>query len=197
MDFGEFLESKLWIHIVWGPEPDETVPEQFRPKKFDARIAYAPGKVNDEDLSMLAMIGQARMAEIDLDAIRAAQAEADARDGENRAQRRSQERAERRANATPIDRIKRPSFLDYLERLVVDWDLVWRDKSTGETIPVPITRETLNMLEPGLKVEIVSKIMADYLDRPNLTTLSGLFSGTKTANGQSSTPSASEPSSTV
>lgn len=167
MDLATFRSSHVWLKVVYEAAVDEHAPDDLEPvPSFIARVAYAPAALSDEDVEFLATIETARL--IDLKRIPEPKVPAT----ENREQRRQRERAERRADATPPD-AERFAYVDYIVRLVKQWDI----KLDGE--PLPITRAAIiaNM-EPGMRVAIVLSIMKDYLERPNRMISSALYSGT-------------------
>jgi hypothetical protein len=191
VDFYEFRQAKLWLKVNFGPEPLPDEPAEYQPPRFEGRVAYAPGTITDQDAAFLARIDRLRLIDFGDDA----EAEMAIDREENRAQRRAREKIEKRADAAPPTKIESVTLIDYLKRLVVDWDFVGGREEDGTPIPLPICEESFGMMEPGLRLEIVSAIMVDYLQRPNLTRLSSLFSGTpKTANGPTGPNSSSSPS---
>jgi hypothetical protein len=194
VDFFEFRQSKVWLKVAFGPEPSPDDDPRYQPMRFEARVAYCPGKLNDDDIIYLAHFERLRLMDFGDDDEALGQAVAQV---ENRAQKRAREKAQKRADATPPGKDTRPTLIDYLKRLVVDWDATGGVDADGMPIPLPITDEVFGMMELGLRLEIVAAIMADVMTRPNLTSLSSLSSAGTKASGPIGQESASRPSSTV
>lgn len=173
MDIADFVQNKAWVKVDWPPEIDETIPERIRPKQLTLRVAYAPNSFGEDDLIMLALAGKSRVNGIDLDDL----AKYDMPEEENRAQKRARERAERRKDATPARKDERPTYLDILKRVIVDWDMT----SNGDDIPLDF--DVIDKFEPGLKLHIIYSVMGDYMDRPKLMSLSPVFSGMTIPSG--------------
>lgn len=180
MDFREFRSKKVWLLVPVVDEDGETT---------EFRIAYRPASITDEDTEWLMQLERARM--IDYQGLY----EQPAADPpvENRAQRRAKERAKA---TPPQERIKGPTYVEYLERLVVDWDLEWPDDN-GELKPLPISRESFQMIDWALRAVFVTSIMMDFLDRPNRIASSSLSLATARESSPTGSTSASEPSNGV
>lgn len=184
MDIADFVQSKAWVLVEWPPEIDESLPERIRPKQLRLRVAYAPNSFGEDDLVMLALAGQSRVNGIDLDDLK----RYETGDEENRAQKRARERAEKRRAATPVQKDERPTYLDILKRVLVDWDMT----SNGEDIPLDF--DIIDKFEPGLKLHIIYSVMGDYMERPKLMSLSPLFSGMTNPSGRNGQATSSDAS---
>jgi hypothetical protein len=184
VDFKEFRSGKVWIPISFGPEQGP---------KAEFSVAYCPAALTDDDAEFLAQLEHARL--VDYKGLY--DEPGPEPPAENRAQRRARERAQERAQAVPEkDRQQRPTYVDFMKRLVVDWDLTWGTDDEGRPVPWPVCEESFRQMEYGLRLDVVTSIMMDYLARPNLGSLPRRFSATTTASGPTGQTSAPEPSST-
>ena len=117
---------------------------------------------------------------------------------ENRANRRAQERAANRQAATPPkERRKRPTYAEMLARLVVDWDLTFGKNAKGEDILWPVTLENIETIDYAIRLDMLTAIMDDFVQRPNLTTLSKRFSAASTGIGLTMQDSSSKQNGTA
>jgi hypothetical protein len=185
MDFREFRSGRVWIKIAFGPDDGP---------KAEFSVAYCPAALTDEDAEFLAQLEHARLVEFQ----GLYEQPADEPAVENRAQKRARERAGERAAAVPASArqaAERPTYVDFMKRLVVDWDLTWGTDPEGRPLPWPVCEDSFRQMEHGLRLDIVTSIMMDYLARPNLGSLSKRFSAATTASGPTGPTSASEPSS--
>lgn len=179
MDFKEFRSAKVWLKIDWRSEDDPEAPA------IEIRVAYCPAALGEQDAEFIALFEKVRIAEFSEGSTLAVPTV------ETEAQRRARERAALRADATPPAKADQgPTLMDYLTRLVVDWDLTWG----GE--PWPPCEEAFKLLELGLRGEIVGAILRDYISRPNrMSSLSRSLAAT-TGNGQTTPSSSPRPSNT-
>lgn len=185
MDLREFRSAKVWLKVLWTPEADEQVaPDYEPPASFVMRVAYRPAAIGDKELPFVLRFNQMRAADLE-----PAQAAPPTRETEP--QRRARERAQERIDATPPDKAEDqalgPLAVEFMERLIVDWDVVL----DGE--PAPLTRATFELFEPAHRQEIVGTILADYVARPNRMSSLGR-SWAAEASGQTGPTSASTPS---
>jgi hypothetical protein len=179
VDFKEFRSAKVWLKIDWRSEDDPEAPA------IEIRVAYCPASLGEQDAEFIALFEKVRVAEFSEGSSLAAAPV------ETEAQRRSRERAALRADATPSGKAEQgPTLMDYLTRLVVDWDLTWG----GE--PWPPCAESFGMLELGLRGEIVGAILRDYIQRPNRMSSLSRSLAAMTGTGLTTPSSLPRPSST-
>jgi hypothetical protein len=177
VDFKEFRSAKVWLKIDWRSEDDPEAPA------IEIRVAYCPASLGEQDAEFIALFETVRIAEFSEGSTLAAPPI------ETEAQRRSRDRAALRADATPPGRADRgPTLMDYLKRLVVDWDLTWG----GE--PWPPCEEAFKLLELGLRGEIIGVILRDYITRPQRMSSSLRSLAATTGSTQTGLTSASAPS---
>lgn len=189
MDFKEFRSSKVWLKVEWAPTIDENAPPDVEPPaSFTVRVAYQPAALGDKDAVFLSQFDRMRLADFNAD-------QSPVPPRLTGTQLRAQERAKERADATPPGQDEEqalgPLAVEFMERLIVDWDVMYG----GEKLP--LTRESFEMFELGFRREIVSKILVDYLDRPNRMSSLTRSLGGATASGQTGQPSAPTPSNGV
>lgn len=140
------------------------VPVEYEGATFT--VGYRPRAMSADDLDFLA--GLARIG---------APAEESA---PNRA-------AKRAAKKAPAPAAPERTLPDYLERLVVAWDLTWG----GE--PFPVCRESFEQMEPLMQAAVLGAVVRHYLERPNRLASSAISSAGE-ANGPTGETSATPPS---
>src|SRR5689334_15569036 len=109
MDFREFRSQVVRVPFTYEGE--------------EFWVGYRPREILEADLEMLAQLNQAKVAEIDPEAMAAA-----ANRPPNRAARRRAEKDERVAKATPRAKAASrpiPTLIDHMKRLIADWSLTW------------------------------------------------------------------------
>lgn len=189
MDLQDYKSGKVWLHVVVGPDDNDpkirAMPPEYRPQPFVAWVAYRPGAIGDQDLAWLAAIENVRLA--DFQARREPTPEQ-----ANRSQRRARDRDQRRNGPNKSEEDSQPTLVDFMVRLLVDWDLTDGRDENGRPKKAELSREVFSQLEVAVRVEIVGQIVRDYLNRPNLASLSKLFSGATTESGPTGPISASE-----
>lgn len=205
MDFKEFRQNKVWVLVEFGPRiqvPDDDpesetgvklIVDMADPRTAVFKIAYRPQSMSDADAEYISQWNRARV--MDYKGIYDDPEEVAEPVEENRAQKRAREKSERRAAATPARAVKdRPTYAEMLARIICDWDVVYGQDEDGNDIPWPVNKENIETIDYAIRLEMMTTIMMDYLDRPNLTALSRRFSATtRPANGQTTQTSSSEP----